>query len=521
MKLEDRDLLLREAWELDLFSERVELLSAIARRIGSGRSLSSPADLPLWLRRLAEATVSNSRERGWGGTTAPGAVLLRHSPGVLRLLGRRLARGCILVAGTNGKTTTAGMITAILRSSGHAVAHNQAGANLPAGIATALLARDADIGVLEVDEAWLPLVAAELSPVAVVLGNLFRDRLDGYGEVEALARSWGEMILAEPHLRLVLNVDDPVIAGLGSIGVTHQGPPPTFFGIEDRALDLAGPEHALDSVTCPSCGGSLRFDVRMLSHLGHYCCPDCGRARSRPDVAAQAVRIDGVSGSSFTIVVGADRLDVGLAVPGLYNVYNALAASAAALAFGIESTAIPPALESYIPAFGRGERVKVGGAELLILLMKNPAGANELLRTLGRDPCPALDLLIALNDNGADGRDISWIWDVDFEMLGSRVGRVVCSGSRAAELALRLKYAGWDLARLTVEPEIAKALDRGVEKAPGRLVALPTYSALLELRLELARRGLAAPYWSENPVGPSGDAGPLALPARAGRREAP
>jgi len=502
MKPEDRDLLLREAWELDLFSERVEHLSAIARRVGSGRSLPSPADLPLWLRRLAEATVSSSRERGGGGTTAPGAMLLRHAPGVLRLLGRRLARGCILVAGTNGKTTTAGMIAAILQSSGRAVAHNQAGANLPAGIATALLTQDADIGVLEVDEAWLPLVAAELSPVAVVLGNLFRDRLDGYGEIEALARSWGQMILAEPNPQLVLNVDDPVIAGLGSIDVAHVRPSPTFFGIEDRALALSGAEHALDSVICPSCGGSLRFDARMLSHLGHYRCPGCGRARSLPDVAARAVRIDGVSGSSFTIDVGAERLDVRLAVPGLYNVYNALAASAAALAVGVEPTAIPLALENYTPAFGRGERVRVGGAELLILLMKNPAGANELLRTLERDPCPALDLLIALNDNGADGRDVSWIWDVDFEMLRSRVGRVLCSGGRAAELALRLKYAGWDVARLTVEPDIANALDRGVQKAQERLVALPTYSALLELRLELARRGLAAPYWSEKPVEP-------------------
>lgn len=518
MKHEDRDLLLREAWEVPLFSERVEFLSAIATKVGSGRSLSSPADLPPSLWRLAEATASSSRERGGGGTTAPGAVLLRHAPGALRLLGRRLARGCILVAGTNGKTTTAGMIAAILQSSGHAVAHNQAGANMPAGIATALLAREADIGVLEVDEAWLQLVAAELSPVAVVLGNLFRDRLDGYGEVEALSRSWRGMILAEPDLRLVLNADDPVIAGLGSTGVAQKGPPPTLFGIEDRALALSGSEHAVDSVTCPSCGGSLRFDARMLSHLGHYRCPGCDRARSRPDVAAETVRIDGASGSSFIIVTGAERLDARLAVPGLYNVYNALAASAAALAIGVEPSAIPAALEGYAPAFGRGERLRVGGAELLILLMKNPAGANALLRTLERDACPALDLLIALNDNGADGRDVSWIWDADFEMLRSRVGQVVCSGSRAAELALRLKYAGWDVARLTVEPEIAKAIDRGVEKAQGRLVALPTYSALLELRLELARRGLAAPYWSENPVGSSGDAGSLAVPRRTGRR---
>jgi lipid II isoglutaminyl synthase (glutamine-hydrolysing) len=521
MKLEDRDLLLQDAWQLDPLSDQVDVLSKIATSVGSGRSLSSPADLPPWLRTLAEATFSSSRERGWGGTTAPGVVLLRHSPGALRLLGRRLARGCILVGGTNGKTTTAGMIAAILRSSGHAVAHNQAGANVPAGIATALLTRDADIGVLEVDEAWLPLVAAELSPIAIVLGNLFRDRLDGYGEVEALARSWGEMILADPDPRLVLNVDDPVIGGLGSIRATHEGPQPSFFGVEDRTLALSEPEHALDSVSCRSCGGSLRFDARMLSHLGHYRCPGCGRARSRPDVAAEAVRIDGVSGSSFSVAVGAERLNVRLAVPGLYNVYNALAASAAALAVGVEPTAIPSALESYVPAFGRGERVGVGGTELLILLMKNPSGANELLRTLGRDRCPAFDLLIALNDHGADGRDVSWIWDVDFEMLRSRVGQVVCSGSRAAELALRLKYAEWDVAHLSVEPEIPEALDRGLAKGQGRLVVLPTYSALLELRIELARRGFAAPYWSENPVGPSGDPGPLALRERPGRRQAP
>jgi UDP-N-acetylmuramyl tripeptide synthase len=214
-------------------------------------------------------------------------------------------------------------------------------------------------------------------------------------------------------------------------------------------------------------------------------------------VSAEDVRVDGISGSRFSIRLGLDQLDVELRLPGLYNVYNALAAGGAARALGVGIDQISNALAAFEPVFGRGERVRAGSTEVVVLLMKNPAGANELLRTLEREAASRLDLLIALNDGHADGRDISWIWDADFESLAAGVGHVVCSGRRAAELALRLKYAEWPVSRIVVEPDISLALDRAAERSGDRLIALPTYTALLELHAELANRGYVRPFWAE------------------------
>jgi lipid II isoglutaminyl synthase (glutamine-hydrolysing) len=496
MNPQDRDRLLRSAWERAPFENEVEALSEIAQRIGPARpGRASPSDLPYTLRGLAEAARNASLARGGGATTWPGAIVLRRAPHALRLLAGRLPRR-VLVSGTNGKTTTASMIAAILREAGHTVTHNRAGANLPAGVATALLEEPGEIGVFEVDEAWVPIMAAELSPSLIVLNNLFRDRLDGYGEIDALATAWEAMLAGGLQTQLVLNADDAAITGLGSIGVGDGRPPASFFGVEDRGMGLSGTEHTADSIRCRFCEAPLSFEIRMLSHLGHHRCDACGASRPKPAVRAAGIRFDGVSGSAFTVESESGRLGVRLRLPGLYNVYNALAATSAALALGIEPASISRALASFAPVFGRGECVRAGTKELFVLLMKNPAGANELLRTLSRDPAPTLDLLIALNDGRADGRDVSWIWDADFEAIRGRTGRVICSGRRAAELALRLKYAGWPVSRISVEPRIASALDRGIAWAGERLIVLPTYSALLELHAELAVRGLVAPFWA-------------------------
>ena len=496
MNSEDRNRLLRRAWEFSPLEEQVNALSDIAQRIGPAPhdSNSAPTDLPPELRALADETRRDCLASGGGATTFPGEVLLRHAPDALRVLSRQLPNRCVLVSGTNGKTTTASMIAAILREAGRRVTHNRAGANMPSGIATALLEEPGEIGVFEVDEAWLPIVAAELSPGVIVIGNLFRDRLDGYGELDALSAAWRVMASDRLRARLVLNADDSVLAGLGA---KHSA---SFFGVEDCALGLSGTEHAVDSVRCSTCDQPLRFEIRLLSHLGHHHCDACGAARPDPDVTADGIQFDGILGSSFSIDGGSGQFDIRLGLPGLYNVYDALAAAAAALALGVEKAAISRALAEFTPVFGRGEHLRAGTTDLVVLLMKNPAGANELLRTLSRDPAPSIDLLIALNDGQADGRDVSWIWDADFEALQDRVGHVVCSGSRAAELALRLKYAGWPVSRIAVDGGIAGALDRGIAEAGDRLIVLPTYSALLELQSEFALRGLSCPYWSSPPV---------------------
>ncbi len=314
MNPEDRDRLLRFAWELPPFEDQVVALSEIAQSIGPAHrsSSSSPKNLPYTLGRLADAARHVSWARGGGATTLPGKVVLQRAPHALRLLARRLPQRCVLVSGTNGKTTTASMIAAILREAGHTVTHNRAGANMPSGVATALLEQPGEIGVFEVDEAWLPIVAAELSPGVIVLGNLFRDRLDGYGELDALATAWEAMVAGSLQAQLVLNSDDAVIANLVSHGTGNGRPPASFFGVEDRALSLPEAEHTADSIRCRVCEEPLRFDARMLSHLGHYRCDACGTSRPNPDVWADGVRFDGILGSSFSIEGGADRLDLNL-----------------------------------------------------------------------------------------------------------------------------------------------------------------------------------------------------------------
>jgi UDP-N-acetylmuramyl tripeptide synthase len=256
-------------------------------------------------------------------------------------------------------------------------------------------------------------------------------------------------------------------------------------------------QHASDSKHCRRCGAAYRYDAVYLGHLGHYHCPNCGQRRPDPAVRAEQITLHGTSSATFMLVTPAGRRSVLLRLPGLYNVYNALAAAALCLALGVELDVIAAGIEATTAAFGRAETVAVGDRRLRLLLIKNPAGANEILRTLALES-DQLDLLAILNDNIADGRDVSWVWDADFELLSTRVRHVTCAGTRAAELAVRLKYAGVPETALTVVPELPAALDHALAQAAGAQVfALPTYTALLELRDELASRGHVSQYWEE------------------------
>jgi UDP-N-acetylmuramyl tripeptide synthase len=462
---------------------------------------------------LSRAVGSLSRLHGGGATSAPGKLLLRLEPDAIAALGSRLANGSALISATNGKTTTATMAASVLARAGLRLVHNQAGANMAGGIATSLLdaaaGRDrinGELGLFEVDELWLARVAAQLQPRVITLCNLFRDQLDRYGELERIAASWQEVVEARPA-RLVLNADDPLLADLG-----RERPDAVYFGVDDDTLALPGMAHAADAKHCRRCGAPYSFDAIYLGHLGHYHCDSCGQRRPSPSVNAHEVTLEGVRASSFTLVTPKGEARVALQLPGLYNVYNALAAAALAVALEVPLESIVRGLGEARPAFGRGERVLLSpttasngagappGAqrELRILLIKNPAGANEILRTLALEPGEH-DLLAVLNDNIADGRDVSWIWDADFELLTERVRVVTCSGTRAADLALRLKYAGLDPRRIRLMSDLPRALeqaaaDRPHEDAP--LYALPTYTAMLALRELLVRRGEAPSSWS-------------------------
>jgi UDP-N-acetylmuramyl tripeptide synthase len=450
--------------------------------------------------KLARGVGALSRMRGGGATSAPGKVLMRLAPDAIGDLGGRLERGSVLISATNGKTTTAALTASILQHAEIPLVHNQAGANMAGGIATSLLdaARPhgrmaGELGLFEVDELWLSSLAAQLHPRVILLGNLFRDQLDRYGELDTIADSW-ERVLGERDTQLVLNADDPLLADLG-----REHPGAVFFGVEDGTLALAGMAHAADAKHCRRCGAPYVFDAVYLGHLGHYHCDSCGQARPLPTVTATDVRLEGVRAARFTLHTPAGEADVSLALPGLYNVYNALAAAALATALEIPLQTIAAGLAATQAAFGRAETVTLAeGRELRILLVKNPAGANEVLRTLALEPGEH-DLLGVLNDQIADGRDVSWIWDADFELLAGRVRLVTCSGSRAADLATRLKYAGIDPTRIHVQPNLETALREASANRPedgAPLYALPTYTAMLALRELLVARGEASSAWA-------------------------
>jgi lipid II isoglutaminyl synthase (glutamine-hydrolysing) len=447
---------------------------------------------------LARAVGAASRRSGrGGGTTLPGRLLLRLAPEALERLGAGLGRGSAIISATNGKTTTAAMISAALAAVGRAPVHNRAGSNMTWGVATALLEQRGEEGLFEVDEAWLPRVAEALDPRLIVLGNLFRDQLDRYGELERLADDWAELVAARAgRTRFVLNADDPLVADLGRDADERPYPGVTYFGVEDPAQALPELQHAHDAKHCRRCGAPYVYERAFVGHLGHYACPSCGASRPLPDVVAAGVELDGMSGSRVLLRTPGGERWLRLPLPGLYNVYNALAATAAARELGVEEDGIQRGLEAMRAVFGRVETIEVSGTPVAILLIKNPAGANEVLRTLRLERTAAgLDLWFALNDRIADGRDVSWVWDADFELLARGVRRVTCAGTRAAEMAVRLKYAGWPEEAIRVEEEIGASLDRAVREAPATLFALPTYTALLELRNLLADRGLAPEFW--------------------------
>jgi UDP-N-acetylmuramyl tripeptide synthase len=449
-------------------------------------------------RGLAKAVGSLSRRSGrGGGTTLPGRLLVRMAPDAIDRLASGLDRGSIVVSSTNGKTTTAGMIAGILRADGRSPVHNRAGSNMHWGVATALLEQSGDEGLFELDEAWLPRVAPHLRPRLLVLGNLFRDQLDRYGELERLADDWAELVGSlEGSCEFALNADDPLIADLGRDRELRRRPGVIYFGIEDTSQALPELQHAHDAKHCRRCGAPYVYDRAFVGHLGHYTCPNCDADRPAPDIAATRIELHGISGSSVLITTPEGELDIELPLPGLYNVYNALAALAAGLRSGVSLQRVREGLESMRAVFGRVETIEVSGKPVSILLIKNPAGANEVLRTLMLESSDGgIDLWLALNDRIADGRDVSWIWDADFEVLADGVRRVVCAGTRAPEMALRLKYAGWPQDAIDVIEPIEGSLDYAVSAAPDRLFALPTYTALLELRTLLANRGLAADYW--------------------------
>lgn len=444
--------------------------------------------------KLASA-ASRALRRG-GGTALPGLVAERVDPALVAHLGRTLGRGRIVVTGTNGKTTTSRIIASAMDADAMPYVHNREGSNLMRGMASTLLAeagttggirgaRDT-AGLFETDEATMPAAVAALQPRVLVFTNLFRDQLDRYGEVDTVAGLWRTALERAPRdATLVLNADDPSVAELA----TGWSGPVHWFGLDDAAYatDSAG---AYDARWC-ACGGDYRYDRRYFAHVGHWRCTKCERRRPSPQTSASAVRL-GLDSARLSID---GQETVTMPLTGLYNVYNALAAVAACRAFGIGDEAIRQGLAHAQPAFGRQEVVEIEGRRLRLYLAKNPAGANQvlfLLREIARER-PPLKVAVLLNDRYADGQDVSWTWDVDFEVLATSAGRWWAGGDRAEDLAVRMKYAGWERPA-AVEHEAGKLLDAilaGTDWGDDVFV-IPTYTAMLDLRAELHGRGAVA-----------------------------
>lgn len=447
------------------------------------------------------ATALSRRLGRGGGTVIAGHIVPRIAPRALGEITSRLPQGCVLLSGTNGKTTTARMLSHILAGSGWNSLHNRAGANLLTGLISSVVQRTsldgrplADIGVFEVDEATLPVATQEVSARAIVLTNLFRDQLDRYGEVAYVAELWQRALEATPqHVQLVLNADDPQVAALG-IGRESVA----YFGLDDRAHGAAMVPHAADARLCPFCHAELIHEWVYYGHLGSYRCSQCGFARPRLEIIATAVRARGDAGMDVQLVTPLGAAGVHLPLPGLYNVYNALAASTCALRLGVPIEIIARQLETFRAAFGRLERVTVEGRHILVALVKNPVGCNEVLKTIlaGGDE---KNLVIMVNDLFADGTDVSWLWDVDFELLAGHVRFAITSGLRAADMALRLKYAEVDPERIILEQEPRRALEAALQRteAGDTIYVLPTYTAMLETRGVLQRLGYVGGFWED------------------------
>lgn len=455
----------------------------------------------------------NRRFHIGGGTSLPGRVALKIAPALIGSLAGQLSRGSVVITGTNGKTTTAKLLHTITRTFGWRAVYNVSGANLASGVASAFVEESslsgkprADVGILEVDENAFPAVVKQANPAVVVVTNFFRDQLDRYGEIDHTVATVKKALSVLPtQTTVVLNADDPLVAGLGEGLGEHRV---VYFGVEDVNLASDGIRQVPDARYCSRCGRAVSYERVYYGHLGKYHCINCDYRRPEPVVLARTVDVHGRDGSRVEISLpDGTSFWAELKIPGFYNVYNALAAAAAASTLGVDIGSIEAGLGGTVSAFGRMERLSIAGRQVTLALVKNPTGFNATIQALlaekaeGAISAPAawLTAMFALNDREADGEDVSWIWDVDFEALvdAGLIVNVVVSGLRAEDMAVRLKYAGFDPRAIKVEKDLGRALDTALALTAqgGGVYVLPTYTAMLGLRQLLESKGYVRKYW--------------------------
>ena len=415
----------------------------------------------------------------------PGKVALYVDPRVIADLAPRLQKGSVCVVGTNGKTTVTNLLADALETAGQRVVCNRTGANLDSGVATALLhAREADWGVFECDELWLAKILPHLQADYVLLLNLFRDQLDRVGEIDRIQESIAGALAASPKSTLVFNADDPLCAAIAE----RVGNPTVAFGVDE---DLHLPQNTVaDAQMCQRCSTMLEYAYRQYGQLGAYRCPTCGFARPALDCAAWDVRL-GADGLSFA--AHGPRGDAALEAPfsGAYMVYNLLATWAAADLVSVSAEALQRAIDVFDPRNGRLQEFSVAGRRTLLNLAKNPTGFNQNIKIILQDEGPKA-VAFFVNDKEGDGRDVSWLWDIDFEELAGQPGlRVFAGGIRKNDVQVRLKYAGLDAALV----DDASAMFAQMDALPSdaRAYVIANYTALPPVHAELGRLAGEAP----------------------------
>lgn len=430
----------------------------------------------------------------------PGLVAKKLYPDILKALAEiNFPDGVIVVTGTNGKTTTSKMISDILTKAGISHIHNRAGSNLERGIIATILEHadskgrcKARMGLFEVDEAYVPSVSSQLQPRYIVITNLFRDQLDRYGELDKTATRLGDALL-KLNTKAILNADDPLVASLGLN--LKDDKRVVYFGISDYKGNKTEHDYALDSVFDPNTGDMLKYSQRYFGHLGIYSAPNSSFKRPKPSVDLVSMLKNDQEGSKFEVENEKTKLNLQLPLGGTYNIYNALAAVALAITMGLEPKAVELALAESSAAFGRMETIEYDERKLLLLLIKNPTGFNQIIQTYLKSDLQK-PLWLIINDKLADGRDVSWLWDSALEDIKDYAGAIVVSGTRAYDMALRLKYAGIDK-NVSIEPELEDGLRAVINKVQvGETVhVLPTYTAMLALREKLVKDTKGKEFW--------------------------
>jgi lipid II isoglutaminyl synthase (glutamine-hydrolysing) len=482
---------------------------------GESKAPAPPSSQARFALALAAGKVAGTASRVLGvggGTSFPGAAARWIDPHVLQKAAAASDARKVIVTGSNGKTTTCRMLAALAQASGLRVTQNRSGSNLVQGVisaavqATDLRGRtDAQLLLLEVDEATARMVAPQVRPDTFLITNIFRDQLDRFGELYSMAKMLEGVIEALPaSATVVLNGDDPLVASLAPGAPARR----LYYGIRadsDEAGDSAStqvPEHAADSIRCVRCEHLLSYRVVHLSHLGDYQCEECGNARPPLDIAVTAVRPSPETGSEITVETPAGTFPLQVPLPGVHNVYNAAAAFAGAMALSLPRSLEPAktrhAMAGLRPAFGRLEEIRAGERQVVLAFVKNPTAYNATLREVLQRP-GRKHVLAAHSNTVVDGEDFAWLWDVDVEQLVPQLASLVVSGTRAEEVALRFKYAGAPAAAMQVLPNRAAALDMALTEAPPgeSLYIFAGYTPMRELRGIMQRRGWVPPSWKE------------------------